>query len=51
MLRGALLTSFGFSTLGQKAGEAATVAYAAAGVLAALSLGGLVFALRTPRRP
>ena len=51
MLRGALLSSFGFSTLGQKAGEAATVAYAAAGVLAALSLGGLVFALRTPGRP
>jgi len=47
MLRGALLSSFGFSTLGQKAGEAATVAYAAAGALAALSLGGLVFALRT----
>ena len=49
MLRGILLTSFGFSTLGEKAGEAATVAYAAAGLMAVLSIGGLVYAARTPR--
>ena len=49
MLRGILLTSFGFSTLGEKAGEAATVAYAAAGLMAILSIGGLVYAARTPR--
>ena len=47
-LRGILLTSFGFSTLGEKVAEAATVAYAAAGVLALLSLGGLVVGMRTP---
>ncbi|HEV2759336.1 MAG TPA: hypothetical protein VGV86_07170 [Acidimicrobiales bacterium] len=49
MLRGILLTSFGFSTLGEKAGEAATAAYAAAGLMAALSIGGLAYAYRTPR--
>jgi hypothetical protein len=47
-LRGILLTSFGFSTLGEKVAEAATVAYAAAGVLALLSLGGLVVGMRRP---
>ena len=46
MLRGALLSSFGFSTLGEKAGQAATVAYAGAGLVALLSLGGLVQARR-----
>ena len=48
-LRGILLTSFGFGTLGQKVGEAATVAYAAAGAIALLSLAGLVYATRAPR--
>ena len=48
-LRGILLTSFGFSTLGEKAGEAATAAYAGAGLMATLSIGGLVYAYRTPR--
>ena len=47
MLRGALLTSFGFSTLGEKAGQAATVAYAGAGVIALLSLAGLAQSRRT----
>ena len=48
-LRGILLTSFGFGTLGQKVGEAATVAYAAAGAITVLSLAGLVYAYRRPR--
>jgi hypothetical protein len=48
-LRGILLTSFGFSTLGEKVAEAATVAYAAAGLILLVSLGGLVVAWRTPR--
>jgi hypothetical protein len=50
MLRGTLLTSFGFSTLGEKAGQAATVAYGAAGLVLALSLGGLVYGARAGRR-
>ncbi len=50
MLRGALLTSFGFSTLGEKAGQAATVAYAGAGVLTLLSLVGLILARRSTVR-
>ena len=50
MLRGALLTSFGFSTLGEKAAQAATVAYAGAGVVALLSLVGLILARRTTVR-
>ena len=51
MLRGALLTSFGFSTLGEKAGQAATVAYAGAGAVALLSLAGLVRTRRTAVEP
>lgn len=47
MLRGALLTSFGFSTLGEKAAQGATAAYGAAGVVTLLSLAGLVQARRT----
>jgi hypothetical protein len=49
MLRGVLLTSFGFSTLGEKVGQAGTVAYGAAGAVALLSLAGLAAASRTPR--
>ena len=49
MLRGILLTSFGFSTLGEKAGEAATAAHAGAALVAILSIGGLAYAYRTPR--
>src|SRR5262249_28006325 len=48
-LRGLLLTSFGFSQFGDKAAQAATVAYLATGVLALLALLGFVHAVRTPR--
>jgi hypothetical protein len=51
MLRGALLTSFGFSTLGEKAGQAAGVAYAGAAITALLSLAGLVQSWRIPTEP
>ena len=47
-LRGLLLTSYGFSVFGVKGGEAATVAFIFAGLLALLSLAGLVHAFRTP---
>ena len=50
MLRGTLLTSFGFSTLGEKAGQAATVSYGAGGLVLALSLGGFVYGARARRR-
>jgi hypothetical protein len=48
-LRGLLLTSYGFSEFGVKAGQGATVAYLAAGLLALLSIAGFVHAFRTPR--
>lgn len=48
MQRGVLLTSFGFSVLGEKAGQVATIAFIAAGLLALLSIAGLVHAMRTP---
>lgn len=48
-LRGLLLTSFGFSEFGRKAEQAATVAYAAAGLMALLAAAGFVHAFRTPR--
>ena len=44
--RGLLLTSFGFSDLGVKAGHAAAVAFAAAAVLALMSLVALVWGFR-----
>jgi len=47
-LRGLLLTSFGFSQFGDKAAQAATVAYIAAGLLLILALLGLFHAVRTP---
>jgi hypothetical protein len=46
-LRGLLLTSYGFSEFGTKAGQAAAVAYGAAALLALLALAGLVHAVRT----
>ena len=49
MLRGTLLTSFGFSTLGEKAGQAATVSYGAGGLVLAVSLGGLLYSVRGRR--
>jgi len=48
-LKGLLLTSFGFSVFGVKAGQAATVAYIVAGLLALLSLAGLAHALKTSK--
>jgi uncharacterized membrane protein YuzA (DUF378 family) len=48
-LRGLLLTSFGFSVFGVKGGQAATVAYIFAGLLALLSLAGLFHAFKTPK--
>ena len=47
-LRGLLLTSYGFSEFGVKAGQAALVAYFAAGLLLLLGLAGLVHAAATP---
>ena len=48
-VRGILLTSYGFSTLGEKAAEAATVAYAAAGLMVLLGIAGLIHAFVTPK--
>ncbi|GAB3831002.1 hypothetical protein ACFPIJ_30440 [Dactylosporangium cerinum] len=47
-LRGLLLTSYGFSEFGVKAGQAALVAYLAAGLLLLLGAAGLVHAAITP---
>ncbi|WP_327004461.1 hypothetical protein OHA72_57100 [Dactylosporangium sp. NBC_01737] len=47
-LRGLLLTSYGFSEFGVKAGQAALVAYFAAGLLLLLGAAGLVHAAATP---
>ncbi|WP_199240348.1 MULTISPECIES: hypothetical protein [Kribbella] len=48
-LRGLLLTSYGFSEFGTKAGQAAVVAFIGAGVLALLAIAGFVHAFVTPR--
>ncbi len=48
-LRGLLLTSYGFSEFGTKAGQAATVAYGAAGLLFLLAIAGLIHAYVTPK--
>jgi hypothetical protein len=47
-LRGLLLTSYGFSEFGVKAGQAAVVAYGAAGLLLLLGVAGLIHAAATP---
>jgi hypothetical protein len=47
MLRGVLLTSYGFSELGAKAAVGATVAYSGAGLMALLGLLGLWHGFRT----
>ncbi|MEV4510194.1 hypothetical protein AB0K00_14665 [Dactylosporangium sp. NPDC049525] len=47
-LRGLLLTSYGFSEFGVKAGQAAVVAYGAAGLLLLLGAAGLIHAAATP---
>jgi hypothetical protein len=48
-LRGLLLTSYGFSEFGTKAGQAAFVAYLAAALMFLLALAGLVHAFVTPK--
>jgi len=48
-LRGLLLTSYGFSEFGTKAGQAALVAYLAAALMLLLGLAGFVHAFLTPR--
>lgn len=47
-LRGLLLTTYGFSVLGVKGEQVATVAFIAAAVLLVLAIAGLVHAFRTP---
>ena len=47
-LRGMLLTSYGFSEMGRKAGQAALAMYLGAALLLLLSIAGLVHAFRTP---
>jgi hypothetical protein len=47
-LRGLLLTSYGFSQFGDKGAQVATVSFLVAGLLALLSIAGLVHAFRTP---
>lgn len=48
-LRGLLLTSYGFSVLGFKGAQAASVAFAIAALLALLSIAGFVHAFTTSR--
>jgi hypothetical protein len=48
-LRGLLLTTYGFSIFGERADQAAMVAYAAAVLLLLLSIAGFVHALVTPK--
>ena len=48
-LRGILLTSYGFSVLGEKGGQFATYAFAGAALMVLLSAAGFVHALVTPR--
>lgn len=47
-LRGLLLTSYGFSIFGERAAQAALVAFAAAAVLLLASIAGFIHAFRTP---
>lgn len=47
-LRGLLLTSYGFSVFGEKAGQAATGLFTIAGILALLAVAGFVHAFTTP---
>jgi hypothetical protein len=48
-LRGLLLTSYGFSEFGTKAGQAATVAYLAALLMLLMTIAGLIHAMVTPK--
>ncbi len=47
-LRGLLLTTYGFSEFGTKAGQAATVAYLAAALMFLMALAGFAHAFLTP---
>jgi hypothetical protein len=47
-LRGLLLTTYGFSIFGERAGQAALVAFLIAAVLALASIAGFIHAIRTP---
>lgn len=46
-LRGLLLTTYGFSIFGERAGQAALVVYIAAALIALLSIAGLIHAFTT----
>lgn len=48
-LRGLLLTTYGFSIFGERAGQAATVVFIAAALLAILSIAGIVHAFTTKK--
>lgn len=48
-LRGLLLTVYGFSAIGDKAGLAANILYVLAGLMATLSIAGFVHAFVTPK--
>jgi hypothetical protein len=48
-LRGLLLTSYGFSVLGERAELAGTIAFAVAAVALALSVAGFIHAFTTPK--
>ncbi len=48
-LRGLLLTSYGFSVFGEKAAQAAVVAFIGAGLLLLLGIAGLIHAFITPK--
>jgi hypothetical protein len=48
-LRGLLLTSYGFSIFGERAGQAALVSFLVAGVLFLASIAGFIHAFTTPK--
>jgi hypothetical protein len=48
-LRGLLLTTYGFSIFGERAGQAALLCFAAAIVMLVLSIAGYIHAFRTPK--
>lgn len=48
-LRGLLLTVYGFSAIGEKAGLAANIIFGLAGLMAILSIAGFVHAFITPK--
>ena len=48
-LRGLLLTVYGFSAIGEKAGLAANIIFGLAGLMAVLSVAGFVHAFMTPK--